>query len=230
MHIVYFAVMDNLSSESVPQNKLLSIGKASEYLGISIDTLRRWEKKGKLVTLRSPGEHRYFSKDNLDAVFGSKYERSQETKPRAQYQTIKETIEIPISEEVPAKVEEKTDLITEPEIKEVGIPKTEYIKIIQPDEDLFPSPSINENIAIGNNYIAPAPAASTSILEPPTVAVQPISQQPQAPTPKNEPFNFINFFSEHYAIVIVAIIILLFLVFVLIYFLTTPEKIISPII
>jgi excisionase family DNA binding protein len=69
--------------QDTPNSKvLLSIGEASEYLGISIDTLRRWEKKGKLVSLRSPGGHRYFNKPDLDTVFGRKYERELETKPR----------------------------------------------------------------------------------------------------------------------------------------------------
>jgi excisionase family DNA binding protein len=52
-----------------------SIGKAAKYLGVSIDTLRRWEKKGKIMALRSPGGHRYFIRRDLDNLFGSKYER-----------------------------------------------------------------------------------------------------------------------------------------------------------
>jgi excisionase family DNA binding protein len=61
---------------------LLSIGDASEYLGVSIDTLRRWEKKGKVEAYRSPGNHRYFKKSDLDNLFGKKYERRKETKSR----------------------------------------------------------------------------------------------------------------------------------------------------
>lgn len=49
--------------------KHLSIGKASKYLGVSIDTLRRWEKKEKITSHRSPGGHRYFLKEDLDQVF-----------------------------------------------------------------------------------------------------------------------------------------------------------------
>ncbi len=58
---------------------LLNIGTAAEYLGISIDTLRRWEKKGRIQPLRSPGGHRYYSKSNLDALFGKRYTRDEET-------------------------------------------------------------------------------------------------------------------------------------------------------
>lgn len=58
---------------------LLNIGTASEYLGISIDTLRRWEKKGRIKPLRSPGGHRYYSKADLDDLFGKRYTRDEET-------------------------------------------------------------------------------------------------------------------------------------------------------
>ncbi len=57
------------------KERLLTIGEASEYLNVSIDTLRRWEKKGKLNALRSPGGHRYFATAELDTLFGKKYER-----------------------------------------------------------------------------------------------------------------------------------------------------------
>jgi len=70
------------TSISEEKRTLLSIGEASEYLGVSIDTLRRWAKKGKIETHRSPGNHRYFYKKNLDDLFGTKYERTEETKSR----------------------------------------------------------------------------------------------------------------------------------------------------
>jgi excisionase family DNA binding protein len=54
---------------------LMSIGDSSEYLGVSIDTLRRWEKRGRIDAFRSPGGHRYFKKDDLDKLFGKKYTR-----------------------------------------------------------------------------------------------------------------------------------------------------------
>lgn len=59
--------------------RMVSIGEASEYLGVSIDTLRRWEKKGRINPLRSPGGHRYYLKDDLDALFGKRYTRDEET-------------------------------------------------------------------------------------------------------------------------------------------------------
>lgn len=58
---------------------LLNIGSAAEYLGISIDTLRRWERKGRIQPLRSPGGHRYYSKSSLDDLFGKRYTRDEQT-------------------------------------------------------------------------------------------------------------------------------------------------------
>lgn len=57
----------------------LTIGEASEYLGVSIDTLRRWEKKGRITPYRSPGGHRYYEKEELDNLFGKRYTRDEPT-------------------------------------------------------------------------------------------------------------------------------------------------------
>ena len=32
--------------------KLLTIGQAAEYLGVSLNTLRRWDESGKLVAIK----------------------------------------------------------------------------------------------------------------------------------------------------------------------------------
>lgn len=46
-------------------DRLLSIGKASEALGVSITTLRRWEKSGKLVPERTVSGHRRYDLTKL---------------------------------------------------------------------------------------------------------------------------------------------------------------------
>jgi len=48
------------------KNKQISIGKAAKYLGVSIDTLRRWDKSGNLTAKKSSGGHRYYLKLDLD--------------------------------------------------------------------------------------------------------------------------------------------------------------------
>ena len=96
----------------------LSIGKAAKYLGVSIDTLRRWEKKGKLSTHRSPGGHRYFLKKDLDQAFAPK---AKEEKVNLQKEEVKEN-----------RIEEETiptpsaPQIMEPQLQaEVEIPTNE---------------------------------------------------------------------------------------------------------
>ena len=41
-------------------NKYVSIGEASEMLGVSMQTLRRWDKDGRLVAERTPAGHRRY--------------------------------------------------------------------------------------------------------------------------------------------------------------------------
>ncbi len=58
-------------------DRLLSIGKASEILGVSITTLRRWEAEGKLVPERTAAGHRRYdlSKIKPDTLHASPDER-----------------------------------------------------------------------------------------------------------------------------------------------------------
>jgi len=54
----------------------MSIGEAAKHIGVSRDTLRRWEKKGKLKAVRSPTNRRYYTKKQLDELMsGKKRER-----------------------------------------------------------------------------------------------------------------------------------------------------------
>lgn len=46
--------------------RLMSVSKAAEYLGVSIATLRRMDKEGALVPLRTPGGHRRYTRQILD--------------------------------------------------------------------------------------------------------------------------------------------------------------------
>lgn len=48
--------------------KELSIGKAANYLGVSIQTLRRWEKRGQLLPLQKQkeGKHRRYKQADLE--------------------------------------------------------------------------------------------------------------------------------------------------------------------
>lgn len=49
----------------------LTIGDAAEYLGISKDTLRRWDRAGKLAARRHPvSRYRLYLRKELDALLG----------------------------------------------------------------------------------------------------------------------------------------------------------------
>src|SRR5256885_7712486 len=46
---------------------LLSVGDAAEYLGVSVQTLRRWDSSGKLKPTRSPAsKYRYYRLADLE--------------------------------------------------------------------------------------------------------------------------------------------------------------------
>ena len=48
------------------EKDLISIGEASELLGVSITTLRRWDESGRFVAEKSAGDHRRYSKIKID--------------------------------------------------------------------------------------------------------------------------------------------------------------------
>jgi excisionase family DNA binding protein len=51
--------------------KLLTIGQAAEYLGVSLNTLRRWDESGKLAAIKKEGgTHRYYKEKDLE-IFAS---------------------------------------------------------------------------------------------------------------------------------------------------------------
>lgn len=55
--------------------KYLSIGKTAKELGVSISTLRQWERKGILVPERTPTGHRRYKNEQIKGFEVKKYER-----------------------------------------------------------------------------------------------------------------------------------------------------------
>lgn len=45
-----------------------SIGKTAELLGVTIQTVRNWEEQGKIKSIRSAGNHRRFSEDEINRI------------------------------------------------------------------------------------------------------------------------------------------------------------------
>jgi molybdopterin-binding protein len=53
-----------MQSDESPKNDLVKIGAAAAALGVSIDTLRRWERAGR-ITFERRGTQRYISSQDL---------------------------------------------------------------------------------------------------------------------------------------------------------------------
>jgi excisionase family DNA binding protein len=56
-----------MQNNSLIGNKLLNAREAAEYLNISLSTLHRMEHQGILIALRTPGGHRRYSLEMLNA-------------------------------------------------------------------------------------------------------------------------------------------------------------------
>jgi len=53
-------------TKSVSKNGLISIGQTAALLGVSIDTVRRWDKAGLIHSIRPDGKNRYFDLKSLE--------------------------------------------------------------------------------------------------------------------------------------------------------------------
>ena len=52
-------------------NEFMTVGEASDYLGVSPTSLRRWDRAGKLRARRHPvSRYRLYLKDDLDKFLG----------------------------------------------------------------------------------------------------------------------------------------------------------------
>ena len=50
--------------------KMVSIGKAADMLGVCLDTLREWDKEGKIVPVKTPGNHRRYLVSDIEKFQG----------------------------------------------------------------------------------------------------------------------------------------------------------------
>ena len=60
--------------------RLLNTKEASEYLNVSADCLRKWDKSGKLVPYKTAGGHRRYDEDLLKSFLGAEIESDGEEK------------------------------------------------------------------------------------------------------------------------------------------------------
>src|SRR4029453_7515464 len=47
-----------------------TLGQAAEYLGVAQSTVRKWSDSGRLPAFYTPGRHRRFRREDLDAFLG----------------------------------------------------------------------------------------------------------------------------------------------------------------
>jgi putative resolvase len=69
-------------------SKLLTIKQASEYLNVSQDTLRKWDKSGKLNSLTTSGGHRRYLQEDLDNFIGIINNKSEDSNIVAIYSRV----------------------------------------------------------------------------------------------------------------------------------------------
>ena len=63
---------DILPAKALENRNNIKISEAAEFLGVSIDTVRRWDKAGKIKSTRPNGKDRCFSLAELERVKFSK--------------------------------------------------------------------------------------------------------------------------------------------------------------
>ena len=160
------------------EKQMMSIGEAAKYLGVSIDTLRRWEVRGRVRPSRSPGGHRYYTKDDLDQLFNKKYTRDEYSKKitnthleSQQEETQNVTLQTtPDSSGVPSY---SSDATIPPHNEALTPPPP-------PEQPQKQTPQVVANVSA--ETITPLQNISNSILEPtPTIQNQPAMNTTQAP-------------------------------------------------
>lgn len=102
-------------NQETTKSKWMSIGDAAKFIGVSKDTLRRWEKKGKLIAFRSPTNRRYYTQEQLKMIMLGKtppvpnlskstLKQVIDSKPKDKEVKIKQKIEKPKSHIKPKKI------------------------------------------------------------------------------------------------------------------------------
>src|SRR5436190_11107914 len=73
--------MMSMVEQSFDDKDYLSINLAARYLGVSAQTLRRWDSEGKVKSVRHPGnEYRYFKRSDLEPL-RLEYSRAKQLNP-----------------------------------------------------------------------------------------------------------------------------------------------------
>jgi DNA repair protein RadD len=75
------------------RDDFLRIGEAARYVGVSAQTLRRWDSEGRLAAVRQPGnEYRWYARADLEP-FRLQFQRAEAENPGALFQLINANVE-----------------------------------------------------------------------------------------------------------------------------------------
>ena len=50
------------------EEELLAISEAARMLGVTVETVRRWEREGRIKAVRTPAGHRRFRRSDVEAL------------------------------------------------------------------------------------------------------------------------------------------------------------------
>lgn len=71
------------------EKKWFTVSEAAKFLGVSPDTLRRWEKAGKIsAPIRTAGGARRYSKELLEEILGGGGKKGEAEKPKKKTQSL----------------------------------------------------------------------------------------------------------------------------------------------
>lgn len=57
-----------MDTKAIDKNEYLLISQVANFLGVAQETLRRWDRSGKIRTIRLDGKNRYFLKSDLEKM------------------------------------------------------------------------------------------------------------------------------------------------------------------
>lgn len=58
-------------SQNTPPSELMPIGDVARELGVSVETVRRWEREGLIACIRTLGNQRRFSRAEVERIKGN---------------------------------------------------------------------------------------------------------------------------------------------------------------
>jgi excisionase family DNA binding protein len=58
---------DNQGRQPLGETDWLTLGQAARYLGVAQSTIRKWSDSGRVRAFKTPGRHRRYRRDDLDA-------------------------------------------------------------------------------------------------------------------------------------------------------------------